>query len=164
MNDNGQTDLKQMIEDLWSYILESQEPGNKLFLHCHRGQNRSPTVVLAIMMKLKTEPHELYQLHLILKKKRPVVQINQQYARQLSEMESELFGRTTVPEDWMKIISYDMDSGNVVFRGEGEQTVPEHRFSRLGSRKSSLKKGVVEIGNAVWLPRSCQGQSPYIVG
>jgi len=128
MNDYGQTDLKQMIENLWSFILESQEPGNKLFLHCHRGQNRSPAVVLAIMMKLKTEPDDLYQLHHILKKKRPVVQINQQYARQLAAMESQLFGWTTVPEDWMKIISYDMDTGNVLFHGEGEQTMPKDRF------------------------------------
>jgi len=33
-------------------------------------------------------------------------------------MEQELFGEITLPEDWMQIDSYDMESGRVTFIGD----------------------------------------------
>merc|ERR1719419_2017973 len=71
MNDQGQTDLKEVITGLWPFIVESQEVGNKLFVHCQSGQNRSATLVLAILMKLKNEPNQLWELYTLVKKKRP---------------------------------------------------------------------------------------------
>jgi len=115
MCDNGRTDLKKVITMLWPFIVESQEAGNKLFVHCQSGQNRSATVVLAILMKLKNKPCRLDELYTMVKKKRPIIQINEKYARQLSEMESELFGTISVPENWMAICSYDMETGSVWF-------------------------------------------------
>jgi len=113
MNDYGRTDLKGVIALIWPFVLESQWDGNKLFVHCQSGQNRSATVVLLILLKLKNE--KLDVLHRMVKKKRPMVQINETYARQLSEIESELFGETSVPKNWMRISSYDMESGVVEF-------------------------------------------------
>jgi len=116
MSDYGRTDLKGVIAILWPFVLESQWDGNKLFVHCQSGQNRSATVVLSILLKLKNE--KLDVLYRMVKKKRPLVQINEKYARQLSEIESELFGETSVPKNWMRISSYDMESGDVEFNDE----------------------------------------------
>jgi len=116
MSDYGRTDLKGVIATIWPFVLESQLDCNKLFVHCQSGQNRSATVVLSILLKLKNE--KLDDLYRMLKKKRPVVQINEIYARQLSEIESELFGQTSVPKNWMSISSYDMESGDVEFNDE----------------------------------------------
>jgi len=116
MSDHGRTNLKRVMAILWPFVLESQCVDNKLFVHCQSGQNRSATVVLSILMKLKND--KLDVLYRMVKKKRPVVQINEKYARQLSEMESELFGETSVPKTWLSISSYDMESGDVEFNDE----------------------------------------------
>jgi len=116
MSDYGRTDLKRVIAIIWPFVLESQWDGNKLFVHCQSGQNRSATVVLSILLKLKNE--KLDVLYRMVKKKRPLVQINEKYARQLSEIEGELFGETSVPKNWMRISSYDMESGDVEFNDE----------------------------------------------
>jgi len=118
ISDFGRTDLKRVLTTLWPFILESQQLGNKLFIHCQSGQNRSATVMLSILMKLKSE--KLNVLYRMVKKKRPIIQINEKYARQLSEMETEMFGETTVPQRWMSISSYDMESGDVEFNEELE--------------------------------------------
>jgi len=118
MNDYGRTELKKVITRLWPYIEESQEVGNKLFVHCQSGQNRSATLVLAILMKLKNQPNKLEELYTMVKKKRPIIQIHEKYAKQLCEMESELFGKTSVPKNWMVLCSYDIETGSVRFNDE----------------------------------------------
>jgi len=116
MSDYGRTDLKRVIAMLWPFVLESQRVGNKLFVHCQCGQNRSAAVVLSILMKLKND--KLDVMYRMVKKKRPMVQINEIYARQLTEIEIELFGKTSVPKNWMSIASYDLNSGDVQFNEE----------------------------------------------
>lgn len=135
MSDYGKTDLKVLIKTLWSFIVESQEVKNKLFVHCQSGQNRSATVVLAILMKLKSGLNRLMDLYRMVKKKRPVIHIHEHYAKQLSEMEKEIFGETSVPKDWMKINSYDMFSGSVVFNSTG---VMQQRTKDSRQRQESV--------------------------
>jgi len=115
MDDNGHTNLKSLIKRIWSFVMDSQQPGNKLFVHCMGGQNRSATVMISVLMKLKPESSKLVDVYNLVKDKRPVVQINQLYAKQLLELERDLFGTTTMSPDWMKIRSYDMQTGSVVF-------------------------------------------------
>jgi len=131
MNDFGKTDLKGVINTLWSFVLESQEAQNKLFVHCQSGQNRSATVVLAILMKLRYGLNKLIDLYRMVKNKRPIIQINERYAKQLSDMEREIFGETSVPSGWMKINSYDMESGEVLFN---DRAVMQQR---LGSKRKA---------------------------
>lgn len=116
MNDYGKTDLKRLFKQLWPFVEESQQPENSLFVHCMSGQNRSATLVTGILMKIQGK--SLKEAFRMVKKKRPVVQINEQYAKQLWTMELELFGQTSVPEDWMEIRSADMETGIVVFSGD----------------------------------------------
>jgi len=121
MSDYGRTDLKKVVKLLWPFIIESQKVCNKLFVHCQSGQNRSATLVIAILMKLKYGHHgdnKLIDAYAMVKRKRPIVQIIEKYAKQLSNLESELFGTTTMPANWMRIESYCMDTGKVVFQGE----------------------------------------------
>jgi atypical dual specificity phosphatase len=133
MSDYGRTNLCEVIEDIWPYVLDSQKAGNKLFLHCQSGQNRSATVMTSILMKLKGEQHKLFDVYNLIKSKRPLVQINELYAKQLLELERNLFGKTTMPYDWMKIHSYDMATGSVVFHGE------EKTKKRLGRKNLKLQ-------------------------
>lgn len=139
MNDYGRTDLKRVIKTLWSFVVESQKPFNKLFVHCHSGQNRSATVVITILMKLKSGPKNLKEAYRMVKKKRPIVQINEKYARQLSELESELFGVTSMPNDWMSVHTFCMNTGKVVFLGEGFTPTP-HGSKQRAMRSSPSRR------------------------
>merc|ERR1719317_748711 len=80
------------------------------------GQNRSATVVLGIL--LRSQSYRLDEARRMIQKKRPVVQINKQYAKQLAEMEREIFGRISVPNNWMSIKSIDMETGDIAFGGD----------------------------------------------
>jgi len=120
MNDYGRTDLKQVLKKLSLFFEESQVSGSALFIHCLSGQNRSATVMLALLMKSRNL--RLEEAFRIVKKKRPVVHINEMYAKQLAQIEQELFGSISVPDDWMEICSYDMVTGSVVFTGENLST------------------------------------------
>jgi len=116
MNDFGRTDLKKLIKNLWAFVEESQQEGKALFVHCMCGQNRSATVVIAILMRRHGK--SLIDAFKIVKHKRPLVQINEQYAKQLSKMELELHGQTSVSKNWMEIRFADMETGKVVFYGD----------------------------------------------
>jgi len=116
MNDYGRTDLNRLLKKLWPFIKESQKINNKLFVHCMSGQNRSATLVIAILMK--KERLSLCHAFRVVKTNRPVIQINERYAKQLSKMELELFNKNSVPGNWMEISSVDMETGKVCFSGE----------------------------------------------
>lgn len=116
MNDHGRTDLQFVLQKLWNFIEESQHEENALFIHCFSGQNRSATLLIAILMKIDTI--RLAKAFSILKDKRPVVQINENYAKQLTQLERDIFGRVSVPNNWMEISSFDMNTGSVVFSGD----------------------------------------------
>jgi len=115
MNDHGHTNLKCLIKKIWAFVMNSQQPGNKLCVHCMSGQNRSATVMISILMKLNGEPNKLVDVYNLVKDKRPVIQINKLYAKQLLELERDLFGTTTMSDDWMKIRSCDTQTGSVLF-------------------------------------------------
>jgi len=121
MHDWGKTDLQILINNIWTFVVESQRPGNKLFVHCMLGQNRSATIMIVILMKLHGE--SLEEAFKIIKKKRPIVQINTEYAKQLSKMEQELHGRKSVTNNWMEIRRANMATGSVAFFGDSMMNV-----------------------------------------
>jgi len=120
INDYGRTNLKEVLIKLWPFIKESQQFGNSLFVHCMSGQNRSATLVIAILMRIYRKG--LKDVSRYVKKKRPLVQINEQYAKQLHQMEYEIFGQTSMPDNWMEIRNVDMNTGNIYFVGEKNTT------------------------------------------
>jgi len=116
MSDWGKTDLRNLINNTWNFVEGSQRPGNALFVHCMSGQNRSATVIIAILMRWHGE--SLDEAFKDIKYKRPIVQIHEQYAKQLSQMEQNLHGRKSVTSNWMKIRNADMSTGSVAFYGD----------------------------------------------
>jgi len=133
MNDYGRSDLNGVIKQLCPIIEESQQPDQALFIHCMSGQNRSATLMLAILMKIKGK--KLYEAYKLLKNMRPLVQINRGYAKQLIDMELELFGSISVSDNWMEIASCDTTKG-VTFIGESVSTLS----SKNNTGKSPILK------------------------
>jgi len=150
MNDYGRSDLNDVLEKLWPFIVESQQMGNSLFVHCMSGQNRSATIVIAILMRRHGKM--LYEAFKMVKKKRPVVQINEGYAEQLLKIECDHFGRTSLPVDWMKITSFDMNTGKVQFSGDTISCTPSVNNSANNSLVSVSYTRSVGSGNMLKPP------------
>jgi len=72
------------------------------------GQNRSATVLLAILMQQWGK--KLNEAWELLKKKRPIVKIEKGYATQLLKIELELFGSNSLPDNWVETACYNMKS------------------------------------------------------
>jgi len=128
MNDRGRTELNKGLEKVYAFMERAQQAKNKLFVHCRLGQNRSPTIVLSFLMKSKGLT--LYESHKMLKEMRPVVQIHPSYAKMLLKLETDLFGETSLPDDWMELDRENIENGIPVFKSE-EMTVEEQRMFKL---------------------------------
>jgi hypothetical protein len=121
MNDGGNTNLKLVMKKLWPFIEDSQQQGKALFVHCMSGQNRSATLMLAILMQNnETKLSEAWKL---LKNKRPVVQIHERYAKQLLLMEEEIFGTNSLPSNWMEIAYFNVKTGSISIIGDSVSTL-----------------------------------------
>jgi len=123
MNDYGKTDLKGVLKEVLVFMEEGQKDGNNLLVHCQSGQNRSATVVIAFLMMSCQKT--LFLSHKELKNLRPVVQINVEYAKQLLELEKELFKENSLPSNWMERGSFDHTKLEVKYRYEN-MTVTQH--------------------------------------
>jgi len=131
MNDGGNTNLKLVMKKLSPFIKDSQQHGKVLFIHCMSGQNRSATVMLAILMLNKGK--KLSEAWKILKNKRPLVQINARYAKQLLQMEKEKFGTNSLPSNWMEISRYNIKSGSVSIIGDSVSTLTSKQSAKLSN-------------------------------
>jgi len=101
MADNGNSDLHYVMERSLGFIEESQEDGNKLLIHCHLGQNRSPTLVIAWLMKNnKMSMHDAYTF---VKEKRNLIHPHKLYIEQLREYDRSLHGVYSVKPDFLTL-------------------------------------------------------------
>jgi len=116
MHDRGRSDLKRVLEKVSKFVKLEQEEGNSILIHCLSGQNRSATVVIAILMI--NERKTLHRAYKMVKTLRPIVQINEGYAKQLLALEKDLFGKNTLPSDWMERGQIDMATGEVNYKYE----------------------------------------------
>jgi len=124
MHDLGRTNLKGVLEKVSKFMELGQEEESKILVHCHSGQNRSATVVIAHLMTYHNET--LYRAHKRVKRLRPVVQINAGYAKQLLALEKEIFNRNTLPSDWMERKEVNMATGEVTYKHENMNSL-QHR-------------------------------------
>jgi len=115
MNDHGRTELNEVLNKVYPFMKRAQQPKKKLFVHCKLGQNRSATVVISFLMKSKGLT--LYEAHKMLKERRPLVQVNRNYAKMLLQLDRELFGETSLPDDWMELDRVDIN-GAIFFKSE----------------------------------------------
>jgi protein-tyrosine phosphatase len=105
MADNGNSDLSDVRDRTFGFIEESQQEGNKLLVHCHLGQNRSPTVVIAWLMK--TKHWDLHDAYVFVKDKRKIVHPHKLYIEQLREYDKYLNGHYSVLEDYLTMTVND---------------------------------------------------------
>jgi len=124
MNDYGRTDLKEVLEKVTKFVKEGQQDGHNLLIHCQSGQNRSASVVIAL--QIINQKKTLYEAHKELKRIRPIVQINVEYAKQLIALEKEILGKSSLPPDWMEREKFDTKTGVVTYKYENLNTI-EHR-------------------------------------
>jgi hypothetical protein len=125
MSDYGKTNIKDVLNEVFKFMEEGQKGNNRLLVHCLSGQNRSAVVIISfLMMKAKKT---LYRAHRELKKVRPIVQVNVGYAKQLLELEKELFGECSLPPNWMER-QFDEIAEEVTYKYEDLKTA-RHRIT-----------------------------------
>jgi len=114
MHDRGKSNLKVVLEKVSNFLELRTMDGKVVLIHCLSGQNRSATVVIALLMigKKKT----LYSAFKMVKSHRPVIHINERYAKQLLALEREIFGKNTLPCDWMERGEIDLAKGEVIYK------------------------------------------------
>jgi len=103
MSDLGNSNVTKLLEekDVLSFMEDSQKGKNKLLVHCQLGQNRSPTIVMAFLMK---QNHwTLHQAWRKVKQKRVIIQPNKKYIRQLRDWDMYLHGKHSTPPDFLRL-------------------------------------------------------------
>jgi len=131
MHDHGKSNLKGVLKKISTFMWLGQKDRKVVLVHCLSGQNRSATVVVALLMMY--ERMTLYNAYRLVKSLRPMVQINKRYAKQLLDLEKEVFGKNTLPSDWME---RDVDNGI------DEVT---YKYEKLNSLKHRLKHDSEEL-------------------
>jgi len=124
MHDRGRTNLKGVLEKISKFMELGQEDDNNILVHCQSGQNRSATVVIAYLLIYHN--WTLYRAHKRLKMLRPLVQINEGYAKQLLALEKEIFGKNSLPSDWMERGEVNITTGEVAYKHENMNST-QHR-------------------------------------
>jgi len=120
MHDKGRSDIKDVLDEVYEFMESGQKDNNNLLVHCKLGQNRSAVVVIAFLMKKFQKT--LHRAHRDLKKVRPIVQVNVDYAKQLLDLERDYFGNNSLPLNWMKR-EYNEAENDVVFKHEDLTTL-----------------------------------------
>jgi len=116
MHDLGKTDLKKVLQKVSKFVESGQQDDNNVLIHCQSGQNRSAVLVIALIMK--NEEKELYHAHKQVKRLRPIIQINEGYAKQLLTLEKEILGKNSLPSEWMERGEFDLTTDEVTFKYE----------------------------------------------
>jgi len=101
LRDNGSSDLLEKINNSYDFAMESQEPGNKLFIHCQLGQNRSPSYVIGFLMKSKNLT--FFAAYTLVKEKRELIHPHKKYIEQLRHFDLELHKVHSIPKDFLDI-------------------------------------------------------------
>merc|ERR1712060_282152 len=101
LRDNGSSNLLEELENSYDFAMESQEPNNKLFVHCKLGQNRSASFVIGFLMKSRNL--SLYEAYSFLKRKRELIHPHKKYIEQLRQLDLELHKVYSTPKNFLDI-------------------------------------------------------------
>lgn len=97
VSDFGDTQLVDLIDKVSAFIDSALAKGGKVLLHCGRGQNRSPSVATAYLMR--SQGMRLKDAFNLVRTKRPQFAPHESYLRQLQEMEMQIYGEISLTED-----------------------------------------------------------------
>jgi len=134
LRDNGASDLLANLNNSYDFAMESQQPGNKLFVHCQLGQNRSASYVIGFLMKSKNL--SLYDAYTLVKEKRDLIHPHKNYIEQLRRLDKELHTVYSTPNTFLDIALCSQKGIKIM----------HHNFSKVesenfkNSQKSSLKE------------------------
>jgi len=135
MHDLGRSDIKDVLDEVYEFMESGQNENNNLLVHCKLGQNRSAVVVIAFLMKKFKKT--LHRAHRDLRKVRPIIQVNVDYAKQLLELERDYFGKNSLPPDWMER-EYNEAAIDVIYKYEDLTTLRQSlMFSDVDSEQNS---------------------------
>jgi len=101
LRDNGLSDLLGKLENSYDFAMESQESGNKLFVHCQLGMNRSASFVIGFLMKFKNL--SLYEAYSLVKEKRQLIHPHKSYIEQLRQLDLKLHKVYSTPKNFLDI-------------------------------------------------------------
>jgi len=121
LRDNGSSNLVEELENSYEFTMESQEPGNKLFIHCKLGQNRSASFVIGFLMK--TRNLSLYEAYTFLKEKRKLIHPHKKYIQQLRQLDLKLNKVYSTPENFL----------DIVFSSNETLKIMHYNFSKVDS-------------------------------
>jgi len=93
-DDKPDAPLKNHFDSVAEHIYNEREKQGKVFVHCVAGISRSPSLVMAYLMK--HEHMTLLEAFHLVREKRPFVRPNNGFWLQLIEYEKELRGHNTV--------------------------------------------------------------------
>jgi len=142
MSDVGNTDVVKLLEEkeVLAFMEESQKRKNKLLVHCQLGQNRSPTIVMAFLMK--HEHITFYKAWRKVKQKRLIVQPNVKYIKQLQNWDVYLHGKHSTPVDFLHL---KVSGDDISVTHEHVNT--ERMSALMWSNKKKMKKEVSNFSN-----------------
>ena len=95
-----------------------KEDNGKVMVYCMSGQSRSPTIIIAFLMK--TRGWRLLESYKWVKEKRSMINLNAEDRRKLLEYEMELFGQCSVPQGLFESIQVAGTSGSLFPSSSGQ--------------------------------------------
>merc|ERR1719419_1333462 len=142
LRDDGSSDLLGSLKNSYDFMVESQEPDNKLFIHCEWGQNRSPSFVIGFLMKY--EKWSLHEAYTFLKEKRELIHPHKKYLIQLRRLDKELHDVFSTPASFLNI---------EVCSQEGIK-IRHHDFNKIASHAYILEQETLKVAKKAILTRS----------
>eukprot|EP01111_Echinosteliopsis_oligospora_P009065 TRINITY_DN2589_c0_g1_i1.p1 TRINITY_DN2589_c0_g1~~TRINITY_DN2589_c0_g1_i1.p1 ORF type:complete len:209 (+),score=28.63 TRINITY_DN2589_c0_g1_i1:119-745(+) len=94
MSDYGDSSLLEVFEDTFPFIDSARANKRNILIHCSKGVNRSPTLVIAYLMShMNLSLNAAYEL---VKSRRSIISPHEKYMEQLAVYEMQLFGKITL--------------------------------------------------------------------
>ncbi len=115
LSDLGESSLGSVIDKCSEVINSAKTRNERILIHCHMGQNRSPSVVTGYLMKhcgmnLSEAFHKV-------KSARPQFAPHEKYLKQLQDLDLELYGKVSLTENTGPI-SVQAIRDSILLRGE----------------------------------------------
>lgn len=97
VSDFGDSNLSELVVRCGEFIETARQSNGKVFLHCSRGQNRSPSIATGYLMRY--HGMVLKEAFYWVRQRRPQFAPHENYLRQLQEMEQGIYGRISLNEN-----------------------------------------------------------------
>jgi hypothetical protein len=85
LEDSSEADLLKILPECTNFIEKELSIENKIFIHCKGGYSRSPSIVIAYLIKFKKFTYE--EAYNFMKKRRPSIKPNDGFILQLKNFE-----------------------------------------------------------------------------